>query len=433
MYKEWRPTTKYIVAVGLLIFGLFVLYLSRSVITLLLFAALIAFLVRPIINFLDRRLRFPHGVAVLVTYIIVALVLLLAPLVLIPSVVNGVNYLLQIDYEAMIGNLSDWSQAMLLGLKDTGVEFLGFKIVIDSLIDPILLATENAGTVVTPEIPSISTLINSVGQAFALSYGVAVGLVGTVVSGVISFAFLIISSIYFNLDAHRFRKDFMNLVPQAYKSEMVKLFDQMEIVWESFFRGQVTLMLLIGFVVWLGGSILGLPGAVVLGIIAGVLEVIPNVGSTIAAVPAVIVALIQGSEHLPVSNIVFALIVIAFYVLVNFFENTIVLPRVMGEAVKIHPLVVFMGVLVGASVWGIWGALLAAPVIASTRVIVKYLYLRVLGEEPFPVEEFDDEKVLPITEKSDVEEGIDEEEPALPADKEVEAPQELKVEIENSN
>ena len=65
-------------------------------------------------------------------------------------------------------------------------------------------------------------------------------------------------------------------------------------------------------------------------------------------------------------------------------ENTVVVPRVMGESVKLHPLVVILGVLVGAATWGILGALLAAPVIASGREIFLYLYRHVIGEKPFP-------------------------------------------------
>ncbi|MCK5429650.1 MAG: AI-2E family transporter, partial [Anaerolineales bacterium] len=68
-------------------------------------------------------------------------------------------------------------------------------------------------------------------------------------------------------------------------------------------------------------------------------------------------------------------------------ENYLIVPKVLGEAVELHPLVVISGVLVGASVWGILGALLATPLIASGREIVHYLYRKALGEDPFPPEE----------------------------------------------
>jgi hypothetical protein len=162
-------------------------------------------------------------------------------------------------------------------------------------------------------------------------------------------------------------------------------------------------MVIIGMMVWLGLAILGLPGAFALGIIAGLLEIIPNLGPLLAAIPAVIVALLQGSDTLAVSHFIFALIIIVFYIVVNFFENTVVVPRVMGESVKLHPLVVILGVLVGASTWGILGALLAAPVIASGRVIFSYLYRHVIGVHPFPPA-----RLKPVDKETSIKDKFDE-------------------------
>jgi predicted PurR-regulated permease PerM len=383
MNTEWRSTTKYIVGIGLFLFALGVIYISRSVLAMLVVASLIALLVRPLITWLDVRFRFPHGAAVLVSYLLVAIVIILAPLILLPPIIDAVNFLFGLDYEALIANSMQWTENSLLGLKDTSLQFLGFSVVLDPVVDPILNAVGDADLIVTPELPSLAAIIPSVGQAFALSYGMAVDVLGTVFSGFVGFLFLIISSIYLSIDGDRFIKGFIEAVPEAFQSEIRTLIKRLREIWDAFFRGQVTLMVIIGSVVWLGLTILGVPGAFALGIIAGLLEIIPNLGPLLAAIPAVIVALLQGSDHFAINNFVFALIVIGFYIFINFLENTLVVPRVMGDSVKLHPLVVILGVLVGASVWGILGALLAAPVIASGREITRYLYSHVVGEEPF--------------------------------------------------
>ncbi len=383
MNTEWKSTTKYIVGIGLFLFALTVIYISRSVLAMLVIASLIALLVRPLITWLDVRFRFPRGAAVLVSYLLVAIVIVLAPLVLIPPIINAVNFLFSLDYEALIANSMLWSENSLLGLKDASLQFLGFSVVLDPVVDPLLTVFKDADSIVTPELPSLAAIIPSVGQAFALSYGVAVDVLGIVFSGFIGFLFLIISSIYLSIDGDRFINGFINMVPEAFRSEVRTLFGRLREIWDAFFRGQVILMVIIGTAVWLGLTILGVPGAFALGIIAGLLEIIPNLGPLLAAIPAVIVALLQGSDHFAINNFVFALIVIGFYIIINFLENTIVVPRVMGESVKLHPLVIILGVLVGASVWGILGALLAAPVIASGREITRYLYSHVIGEEPF--------------------------------------------------
>lgn len=383
MKTEWKSTTKYIVGIGLFVFALMVIYISRSVLAMMVIASLIALLVRPLITWLDVRFRFPRGAAVLVSYLLVAIVIVLAPLILLPPIIDAVNFLLSLDYETLIANSMQWTENSLMGLKDTSLEFLGFSVVLDPVVDPLLTAVGDANFIVMPELPSLAAIIPSVGQAFALSYGMAVDVLGTVFSGFVGLLFLIISSIYLSIDGDRFINGFINAVPEAFQSEIRTLLKRLREIWDAFFRGQVILMVIIGSVVWVGLTILGVPGAFALGIIAGLLEIIPNLGPLLAAIPAVIVALLQGSDHFAINNFVFALIVIGLYIFINFLENTIVVPRVMGDSVKLHPLVVIIGVLVGASVWGILGALLAAPVIASGREITRYLYSHVIGEEPF--------------------------------------------------
>jgi predicted PurR-regulated permease PerM len=130
-----------------------------------------------------------------------------------------------------------------------------------------------------------------------------------------------------------------------------------------------------------------MPGALYLGIIAGLLEIVPTIGPIIAAVPAVIVALVQGSAYLPIGNLAFAGLIILFYLLVQQVENNLIVPRVLGDAVELPPLVVMTGAVVGASVGGILGVMLATPVIATGRVILGYLYRKLLDQEPFPTEE----------------------------------------------
>jgi len=384
MANEWKSATKYIVGVGLAIFGLYILYLSRSVISLLVIAALIAFLVRPLINLLHERLKVPRRIAVLLTYLITAIILLLAPLIIIPPIVDAVNYLLSLDYQLLIDNFLSWSESNLILLRDTGFQILSFKFELQNTIDPILAVLQNTSPSFTIKPPSIEVIFNSLGSAFALSYGLAVGVVGSVFSGIVAFLFMILAAIYLSLDAQRFYDNFLAFIPDSQREEINRIVTRLRLIWDAFFRGQITLMILIGFVVWLGLTILGLPGAFALGVIAGVLEIIPNLGPFLAAIPAVIVALLQGSSVLNVNNFVFALIIIGFYVLVQMLENYLVVPKVLGEAVELHPLAVISGVLIGAAVWGILGALLATPLIASGREIIHYLYRKTLGEDPFP-------------------------------------------------
>ena len=395
MSTEWSKTTKYIVGIGLTIFGIYILYLSRPILTLIVIAALVAFLLMPIVDFFDQRFRIPRGLAVLLSYFILIVVLALAPLVFIPPIINGFNYLVNLDYQILVDNTVDWTQQTLLNLKQLEPHTFGIKLDLDPLIDPALKLVQNTEANFSVSFPSVETMLNSLRSAVTITYGVATNVVGTVFAGTITFIVTLLSAIYFSLDGHKFVRWFLNGVPPTYRPEIARLLKRLFKTWRAYFRGQLNLMIIIGVVTWIGNTAIGLPGALALAVIAGFLELIPNLGPFLAAIPAVIVALIQGSTYLGVNNFVFALIVIGLYILIQQLENALIVPRILGEAVDLHPLVVMMGVVVGASAGGILGALLAAPIIASAREILNYLYAKMLGKDPYPSEREISEVIKP--------------------------------------
>ena len=386
MNTEWSTSTKQIVGVGLAIFGIFIIYLSRSILTVIVLAALLAFLLMPIVEFFNIRLRMPRGLAVLTTYLLAVVVLLLSPLIFLPPIINGFNFLARIDYQILIDNSLLWLETTLVQLKDLGLGLGRFTLQVDTIVDPMLNFLHASEEQTITAFPSLQTVVDSLRSAATVTVDLATNIAGTVFSGFITIVVLILSSIYISVDAHKFHQVFLDAAPPAYREELAILLRRTARTWRAYFRGQLILMLIIGILTWLGTMALGLRGAFALGVIAGVLELIPNLGPILAAIPAIIVALIQGSTVLPVSNWVFALIIIGFYILMQQFENSFVVPRVLGGAVDLHPLVVLVGVLVGANVAGIIGALLAAPIIATGREIVRYLYRKILGEAPFPPE-----------------------------------------------
>lgn len=391
MNSEWKTATKYVIGVFLAIFIVFLVYISRSVIYILFSAALISLLLRPLILFLLKRLRFPRIIAVLVAHLLAAIIILVTPMILVPPVLDAAAVLLEIDYQELINDVLLWTETSLVTLKQSGLSLLGFNLYFDSVIDPILGYLQGVSPAFQLTMPSYDVIIDNLVSAFTVSYGIALSLLGSVVSGLVAFLFLILSSIYISMDGPVFYRGFLKWFPDSQRFEIATLNKRIRNTWDSFFRGQFWLMVIIGTSVWLGLTILGVPGAFALGILAGLLEIIPSIGPILAAIPAIIVALIQGSNHFDINHLIFALIVIGFYILLQLFENYVVVPQVLGGAVKLHPLVVMAGVLIGASIWGILGALLAAPIIASIKEIFEFVHRKLLGKDPFPDEE---EKVI---------------------------------------
>jgi len=106
----------------------------------------------------------------------------------------------------------------------------------------------------------------------------------------------------------------------------------------------------------------------------------------------VVVALFTGSSFLPLSNFWFAALVVGLYILIQQFEGNLLVPRILGRSLNLHPLVVLIGIIVGGSLAGILGMLLAAPVLATLRIVARYVFYRLYDRDPFaepdePVEE----------------------------------------------
>ena len=379
MSNEWSKPTKYIVGVGLVLFGLYVLYISRDTLTLLIVAALIAFLLTPVINFLHLRLKLPRGVAVLLSYLLLIVLVLLTPLILLPPIIDSFQVIAAIDYQILVDRAFNWVTETLLYLSTTDAQIFGVPIDLSGVVDPALQALQ-ASSSTTLALPSFETIIGPLRSAATITYDVATSVAGSVVAGALGVVFTLFFAIYMSLDSYKFRPWFLSTIPEPYRPEIAQLLERLRRMWRAYFGGQLILMLTIGTMTWIGNTALGLPGAFALAFIAGVMELIPNLGPFLAAVPAVIVALLQGSTYLDINNLYFALIIIGFYWVIQMTENNLIVPRVLGDAVELPPLVVMVGVFVGANVAGIPGALLAAPVIASTREILRYVYAKIWNE-----------------------------------------------------
>ena len=143
-------------------------------------------------------------------------------------------------------------------------------------------------------------------------------------------------------------------------------------LWLAFARGQLVLMVVVGVITWLGLLALGVPWAMWLGAAAGVLEIVPNLGPVLSTIAGAAVALWKGSSYLPLEPPLLAGLVVLFYVLVQVVENYLIVPRVMGDALKLPALVVLAGVIIGGLVASVPGAVLATPLIATARELWRY-------------------------------------------------------------
>jgi predicted PurR-regulated permease PerM len=385
MNTTWSRPTKYIVGVGLVLVGIIILNLSRPVIPLLVVASLIAVIVRPVLFWLHTRLHLPRGLTVGLVYLGLAVLAPLVVMLILPTITDALVYVGNLDYKSILQSSAEWVRSTLISIKAAQLPVAGLDAYVDRAVDTVLKAFQAfSPTVAVP--PSFDTFLQPLSSALRSIVETGANLVGAVTSQAVKIGFIFLASIYISLDAHTYRNAFLNAVPAAYRPEISTLLDRIERVWNAFFHGELVLMLVVGGMTTIGLAALGMPGALYLGIIAGLLEIIPNFGPFIATVPAVIVALIQGSVSLPINHLFFAVLIILFYILVQQVENNLIVPRVLGTALELSPLIVMTGIVIGISVGGILGALLATPIIASGREVLHYINHKMQDQEPIQIE-----------------------------------------------
>jgi len=364
--------------------GIFILHLSRSVIPLLVLAALNAVIVRPVISWLQMRVHMSRGLAVGLVHLCLAILGPLVVILILPTIIDALVYVGSLDYRSLLEGGVEWLRSTLTTIKAARLPVAALDAYVDRAIDTVLEAFQTSSPTAVP--PSLDAILQPLSSALKSVMETSANLVGAAFSRAAMIVFIFLASIYISLDADTYRRAFLQAVPADHQPEISFLFARIERMWNAFFHGELTLMLVIGAITTIGLAALGMPGALYLGIIAGLLEIIPTIGPIIAAIPAVIVALVQGSVYLPIGNLAFAGLIILFYILVQQVENNFIVPRVLGGAVELPPLVVMTGVVVGASVGGILGALLATPVIATGREMLDYIYRKMLDQEPLTEE-----------------------------------------------
>jgi HAD superfamily hydrolase (TIGR01549 family) len=357
MSSEWSSTTKRMFAVGLVVVLLLLLYLFRSLLPLIAIAAVLAYLLKPVADFLERRARMSRLLAVILVFLALLLVVSTIPATVVPYLVTRVTRL----------NLD------LQQLADDLVQFLSHPVTVFGFaFDPQDLVGD------------VRTALQNLLQPFATQ---TVGFLFNVASSLLAILSVLIISFYLVKDADRLRAFLDDIAPPGHVEELRNLREAISEVWSAFLRGQVVLSIAIGVVVWLSMLAVGLPNAGLMGLIAGLLEVIPTFGPVISVIPALLIAFFRGSLYLPLSHFWFAVLVLGIYVLIQQTENAYFVPRIMGRRLRLHPVVVFIGVLAGGTIAGAIGVLLAAPVIATLRVVLIYIYAKMLDKVPFPPEE----------------------------------------------
>ena len=192
--------------------------------------------------------------------------------------------------------------------------------------------------------------------------GAALGFLTGLGGGIIGIVTMLIISFYYLMEKQWIRRLVLLTISPETRVRVSRIWDEVEQKVGGWLRGQLTLCLVIGLMATVGYAILDVNFWPLLGLWAGLTEIVPILGPWLGGIPAVIIALTQGWEK--------AALVIGFVIVLQLMENAILVPRVMRGAVGLTPLTVFVAILAGTAFAGVAGALLAIPVAAVIQVLL---------------------------------------------------------------
>jgi predicted PurR-regulated permease PerM len=354
MEKRWSLTTKRIIIVGGVIALFMLISRARAVLPPLTITFVLAYILSPIADFVSARLRLNRTLVVGIIYLILIAIILVIPAMFIPYLIQQTENLVEDipGYAEKVGEF--FQQSLIFG--DVSVEVQDVYEQVSSSIEGLLTSLTN--------------------QTINILSNIATALLWTF--------FVLVASFYLVKDADTILRWFDEAVPPDYRHDVRLIRLQIAASWNAFLRGQLILCVAMGVIVGATMALIGLPNAWLIGLLFGFLEFIPNFGPTIATIPTVFIAFFQGSTVLDISNGWFAVVVIVVSFVLQQLENSLLVPRIMGQSLNLHPLVVLIGAMVGVHVAGVLGVLLAAPFIATLRVLAEYTYCRLLDIPPFP-------------------------------------------------
>ena len=312
--------------------GLLLLWLLRGIVQWTVIALFLAVALSPAVGWLERH-RVPRGLAILLVYVLLMLVVALLAALVLPPLVEQVQGLVAFVVE----------QARAPGGLSGAAEDLANRYGIGGYVAAL---REQA-----------SGLPGQLGAAVGPLVAVSVGIFGSV-TALIS---ILLLTFFLLLDSDRFIAAALHLFNPAQRPRLRRLLSQAANAIHGYVNGNLAISLIAGVAAFIALAILGMPYALALALIVALLDLLPLVGGTLGAAVVVLIALFVD----PVK----AGILAVYFLIYQQVENNVVQPLVYGRSVKLHPLAIFLAVLAGAQLLGILGALLAIPVAEIVRIL----------------------------------------------------------------
>lgn len=339
---KWTPRDLLMIG-GLVALG-WVLFQAGEVLVPFILAGVFAFALNPVVTLISSQVKFPRTISILIVYLVLislsvtALVFITTRLIAEFRLVTAGS---TIDETArdFIENLPTWDIA-------------GQAVSLKAFANQGLISLSNY----------TSTLENR-----------AVGIFQGALREGVYFLIFLVTAFYLLKDGRKIKSALNSMVPDRYHSDFLVIWSKVQVILGNYLRGQLLLMLIIGFLSYILFEGLGIKYALILAILAGFLEVVPIVGPIVTAFVAAAVAFFTAANRFGLDPTTLTLAVLGGCLVIQQLENYVIVPGIYSRLTSLHPALVMFVVIVGGAVFGPIGFILAVPVTASIKVIAEYL------------------------------------------------------------
>jgi predicted PurR-regulated permease PerM len=358
----WGNTTKLIISFLLIFIVAVLIWQFKQFIGPVLFAFLLSYLLHPVGNFLKNRVRLSWRAGVTILYLLIFLILiglltwggfsLVQPL---QSLLNFLQKILQ-DVPGFLADLT--SKPLVIGTISLDLSKL------------------HSSTLWTELQSTLSPAFNKLGS-----------LLGDIAAGAANIvtmtAFTILISYFITVESTGVRSDLINFRIPRYQDDIGRFSKHISRIWNSYFRGQLTIFTITVVFYTILLSVLGVHYAFGLALLAGFARFVPYVGPFVAWTTYGLVAIFQGTTIFGLLPFPYALVVVGCALITDVIMDNFVSPRIMSDALGVHPALVLISVLVAAKLLGVVGVIIAAPVIATLKLLFTYIFRKLFDQDPW--------------------------------------------------
>lgn len=334
-------------------------------------AIIFAYIIDPIVNFLERK-GVKRQFGVIIVYISVFLIFAILIISVIPKTINEISNLLT-SLPGMVDTLTKNVNNFLTDI------FAKFNIELpENFIDVYKESNPKVeGDVETPQIVSniLNSMTKTINDLVAKAQGSLMGSLSGLFSkvyGALTSAFrlvlIIIFSFYFSVDKEKFTLKVKKSIPNKYRDDLAFLANRIDVALQQFIRGRMLMAIFVGILTMIYLLILRVDFAIIIGLITCVADIIPYVGPLLGCVPAVLFALVDSPAK--------AFWVLVLFLVVQWVENNILAPKLIGDSTGLNPLLILISIIIGGGIFGVWGMVISVPITSIICILIDFAKLK---------------------------------------------------------